>query len=118
MSRNILFRAERADISQDKGSRWVLPWVGAVAAIVGGGVMIVHELWDAREPGIQADVVSSALHTIWIAALFLAFAGLLVVLQLTVSRGNGPAYRRLLRREIFSRRSCCRRHTRDRKGTR
>jgi hypothetical protein len=44
--------------------------------MVGGSVMVLHELWDAREPGIQMDVVSSTLHTIWIASLFVAYAGL------------------------------------------
>ena len=76
MSRNIMFRGTRADVSQDQGPRWVRPRVGAVAAIVGGSVMVVHQLWDDREAGIQADVVSSALHTTWIASLFVAYAGL------------------------------------------
>jgi hypothetical protein len=50
--------------------------VGAIAAIVGGSVMIVHELWDAREEGLEVGVVSSALHTTWMTLLFVAFAGL------------------------------------------
>jgi hypothetical protein len=60
--------------------------VGAAAAIVGGSVMVVHELWDAREPGIQADVASSAIHTIWIALLFVAYAGLGVMQRASFGR--------------------------------
>jgi len=58
--------------------------VGAVAAIVGGSVMIVHELWDAREEGLEVGVVSSALHTTWVTLLFVAFAGLPIGLVLSV----------------------------------
>lgn len=76
MSRNILFGGKAADVSQAQGPRGRRPRVGAVAAIVGGSLMVVHELWDARKPGIQADVVSSALHTTWIVSLFVAYAGL------------------------------------------
>lgn len=75
MSRSILFGGTGPDVRQNRGTRLIRPRVGAVAAIVAGSLMVVHELWDARAPGIQADVVSSALHTAWIASLFLAYAG-------------------------------------------
>jgi hypothetical protein len=76
MSRRVLSLGGGADFSKDRDFRWVLPRVGALAAIVAGGVMVLHELWDAREPGIQEDVLSSALHAIWIASLVVAYAGL------------------------------------------
>ena len=76
MRRNIVSPGKAADFSQGRSSRWDLPRVGAVAAIVGGSVMVVHHVWDAREPGIEVGVVSSALHTTWVTLLFVAFAGL------------------------------------------
>lgn len=45
---------------------------GCVAAILSGLVMAVHEVWDDRIPGIQVGVVPSALHTTWVAMLFVA----------------------------------------------
>jgi hypothetical protein len=47
-----------------------------VAAIVTGVVMGVHEWWDDRLPGIQQGAVPSTLHSVWVAAMFLAFLGL------------------------------------------
>lgn len=50
---------------------------GGVAAILGGLVMAVHEVWDARIPGIQeGSVAFSALHTTWVALMFVAILGL------------------------------------------
>lgn len=50
---------------------------GGVAAILGGLVMAVHEVWDARIPGIQeGSAVFSALHTTWVALMFVAILGL------------------------------------------
>src|SRR6476469_2928062 len=76
MGRNPLSPSRSVGQRQGQGFRRVLPRVGAVAAIVGGSVMIVHELWDAREEGLEVGVVSSALHTTWVTLLFVAFAGL------------------------------------------
>ena len=76
MGRRLLSPSRSVDHDQGRGFRRVLPRVGAVAAIVGGSVMVVHQVWDAREPGIEVGVVSSALHTTWVTLLFVAFAGL------------------------------------------
>ena len=76
MSRNVVFRGIGADVVKDRGLGWGLPRVGAVAAIVGGGVMVAHEVWDRQGPGTEVGVVSSALHTTWVTLLFVAFAGL------------------------------------------
>ena len=76
MGRNLLSPGRSVDSRQGRGFRRVLPRVGAVAAIVGGSVMVVHQVWDDREPGIEVGVVSSALHTTWVTLLFVAFAGL------------------------------------------
>ena len=61
MGRNPLSPSKSVGQGQGQGFRRVLPRVGAVAAIVGGSVMVVHEVWDAREPGIEVGVVSSEL---------------------------------------------------------
>jgi hypothetical protein len=37
-----------------------------VAAILAGLVMVVHEWWDDRVPGVQEGVVPSALHATWV----------------------------------------------------
>ena len=76
MGRRLLSPSRSVDHDQGRGFRRVLPRVGAVAAIVGGSVMVVHQVWDDREPGIEVGVVSSALHTTWVTLLFVAFAGL------------------------------------------
>src|SRR6478672_2182065 len=76
MGRSLLSPSRSVGHGQSWGFRRVLPRVGAVAAIVGGSVMVVHQVWDAREEGLEVGVVSSALHTTWMALLFVAFAGL------------------------------------------
>jgi len=38
--------------------------------------MGVHEWWDDRVPGIQEGVVPSALHSTWVALMFVGFLGL------------------------------------------
>jgi hypothetical protein len=47
-----------------------------VAAVLAGLVMGVHEWWDDRVPGIQEGVVPSALHSTWVALMFVGFLGL------------------------------------------
>ena len=76
MGRRLLSPSRSVDHDQGRGFRRFLPRVGAVAAIVAGSVMVVHQVWDDREPGIEVGVVSSALHTTWVTLLFVAFAGL------------------------------------------
>jgi hypothetical protein len=76
MGRSLLSPSGSVGHGQGWGFRRVLPRVGAVAAIVGGSVMIVHEVWDARGEGLEVGVVSSALHTTSMTLLFVAFAGL------------------------------------------
>lgn len=49
---------------------------GAVAAVLAGVVMGVHEWWDDRVPGIQEGVVPSALHATWVGLMFVGFLGL------------------------------------------
>jgi hypothetical protein len=49
---------------------------GGVAAVLAGLVMGVHEWWDDRVPGIQEGVVPSALHSTWVALMFVGFLGL------------------------------------------
>jgi len=65
------------------GGRWTrstgLVPTGAVAAILAGVVMGVHEWWDDRVPGVQEGVVPSALHSTWVGLMFVGLLGLSVL---------------------------------------
>lgn len=50
--------------------------IGAVAAVLAGVVMGVHEWWDDRVPGVQEGLVPSALHATWVGLMFVGFLGL------------------------------------------
>lgn len=78
MAKNLV-RSPMADLARVTGPQPVPAVVrlGGVASVLGGLVMVVHEVWDARIPGIQeGSVLFSALHTIWVALMFVAILGL------------------------------------------
>lgn len=59
--------------------RSTLVRVGVVAAVACGLLTTLHEVWDARIPGIQQGPGWALLHTSWLAAMFLAFLGISAV---------------------------------------
>lgn len=60
--------------------------VGCVAAVAAGVLMVVHDVWDEVIPGIQIGAGWSALHTAWLALMFVAFLGLVALQRPALDR--------------------------------
>jgi hypothetical protein len=60
--------------------------VGCVATVLAGLLMVVHGVWDELIPGIQIGAGWSALHTSWLALLFVGNLGLIALQRRALDR--------------------------------
>jgi hypothetical protein len=60
--------------------------VGCVAAVAAGVLMVVQGVWEEVIPGIQIGAGWSALHTSWLALMFLANLGLVALQRPALDR--------------------------------